>query len=173
MADSPASLRRKIGSASDLQSVVRAMKAQAAADVGQYERSVAALGDYAHTVDLGLCACLANRPEGAGGVHDGGGGAWLAASRGKSPLRTDRVVRAVVFGSDQGLVGRFNDAIAEHARQALAQIGGRPEIWVVGARVQDAMAVGGLATPSSTPKRSFQPFLQSGSNQINNLALQF
>jgi hypothetical protein len=27
--------------------------------------------------------------------------------------------------------------------------------------------------PSSTPKRSFQPFLQSGSNQINNLALQF
>ncbi len=41
-----------------------------------------------------------------------------------------------------------------------------------------AIAFGGwlffvAVAPSSTPKRSFQPFLQSGSNQINNLALQF
>jgi F-type H+-transporting ATPase subunit gamma len=149
MADSPASLRRKIVSAGELQSVVRAMKAQAAADVGQYERSVAALGDYAHTVDLGLCACLHGGGEGGDGGDggaEGAGSAWLEASRGATPQRADRVVRAVVFGSDQGLVGRFNDTIAEHARQALSQIGGRPEIWVVGARVQGAMADGGVAT---------------------------
>jgi F-type H+-transporting ATPase subunit gamma len=112
------------------------MKAQAAAEVGQYERSVAALADYAHTVDLGLCACLA-------------GGAWPAAPRGEAPPRADhgtRAVRVVVFGSDQGLVGGFNDTVAEHARQALAQIGGRPEIWVVGARVQPAIVGAGVAS---------------------------
>jgi F-type H+-transporting ATPase subunit gamma len=145
MADSPASLRRKIASASNLQSVVRAMKAQAAADVGQYERSVAALGDYAYTVDLGLCACLSGG-NGGEGAAAAASGAWLAASRGAAPRRADRVVRVVVFGSDQGLVGRFNDVIAEHARQALAQIGGRPEIWVVGARVQGAMVDAGVTT---------------------------
>ena len=58
MADTSASLRRKIAGASDLQSIVRAMKAQAAASVGQYERSVEALGDYARTVELGLGVCF-------------------------------------------------------------------------------------------------------------------
>jgi F-type H+-transporting ATPase subunit gamma len=38
-----AGLRRKIGSAGDLQSVVRTMKALAASSIGQYEQSVRAL----------------------------------------------------------------------------------------------------------------------------------
>ena len=46
MSDTPASLRRKIDSAKDLQSVVRTMKTLAAASIGQYEQSVRALGDY-------------------------------------------------------------------------------------------------------------------------------
>ena len=37
MSDTTASLRRKIGSAGDLQSVVRTMKALAASSIGQYE----------------------------------------------------------------------------------------------------------------------------------------
>jgi len=58
MSDMTTSLRRKIGSASDLQSVVRTMKALAASNIGQYERSVRALGDYYRTVELGLGACF-------------------------------------------------------------------------------------------------------------------
>jgi F-type H+-transporting ATPase subunit gamma len=145
MPDSPASLRRKIASAGDLQSVVRAMKAQAAAAVGQYERSVAALADYAHTVDLGLSACLADEVSGASNA----GGVGLPVLHGAPRPRArplTRPVRVVVFGSDQGLVGRFNETIAEYARQALARIGGRAEVWVVGARVQGAMADGGVAS---------------------------
>ncbi len=46
MSDSIASLRRQIGNAGDLQSVVRTMKALAASNIGQYERSVSALADY-------------------------------------------------------------------------------------------------------------------------------
>ena len=42
MSDTTASLRRKIDSAGDLQSVVRTMKALAASSIGQYEKSVRA-----------------------------------------------------------------------------------------------------------------------------------
>ena len=62
MSDTTASLRRKISSAGDLQSVVRTMKALAASSIGQYEKSVAALGDYYRTVELGLGACFRENP---------------------------------------------------------------------------------------------------------------
>ena len=58
MSETTASLTRKINSAGDLQSVVRTMKALAASSVGQYEKSVRALGDYYRTVELGLGVCL-------------------------------------------------------------------------------------------------------------------
>ena len=54
MSDTIAGLRRKIGSAGELRSVVRTMKAVAASSIAQYERSVAALADYYRTVELGL-----------------------------------------------------------------------------------------------------------------------
>lgn len=60
MSDTAASLRRKIRSACDLQSVVRTMKAMAASSIGQYEQSVHALGDYYRAVELGLGACIRN-----------------------------------------------------------------------------------------------------------------
>ena len=58
MSDTTASLRRKIATAGDLQSVVRTMKALAASSIGQYEKSVRALADYYRTVELGLGACF-------------------------------------------------------------------------------------------------------------------
>jgi F-type H+-transporting ATPase subunit gamma len=57
MAATITALRRQISSASDLKSVVRVMSSAASA-IGQYERSVAALADYARTVELGLSVCL-------------------------------------------------------------------------------------------------------------------
>ena len=63
MSDTTESLRRKISSAGDLQSVVRTMKALAASSIGQYEKSVRALADYYRTVELGLGACFReNKP---------------------------------------------------------------------------------------------------------------
>ncbi len=58
MSDTTASLRRKIASAGDLQSVVRSMKALAASSIGQYESSERALADYYRTVELGLGICF-------------------------------------------------------------------------------------------------------------------
>lgn len=134
MSDTTASLRRKIDSAGDLQSVVRTMKALAASSIGQYERSVRALADYYRTVELGLSVCL---PE--------------AALRGPAADRKGaadaRVIGAVVFGSDQGLVGAFNEVVADCAVKGLAALPGTPQVWAVGERVHSRLATAGL-TPA-------------------------
>lgn len=127
MADSTANLRRKIDSATDLQSVVRAMKAQAAASVGQYATSVAALGDYARTVELGLRACFRQ-------------GRRTATATSSRSAVANRPIRAVVFGSDQGLVGRFNDTLAEYAAQALSTQRQGLQVWAVGERMRASLA---------------------------------
>ena len=61
MSDTTESLRRKISSAGDLQSVVRTMKALAASSIGQYEKSVRALADYYRTVRVGTGRVLSGK----------------------------------------------------------------------------------------------------------------
>lgn len=131
MSDTTKNLRRKIKSASDLQSVVRTMKALTASSIGQYERSVEALADYYRTIELGLHACLPRD------------GAPLNAA-----ATNTAAVNAIVFGSDQGLVGQFNDVVAEFAFSQLSQFLElkRPvKIWAVGERVKDRLLDLGLA----------------------------
>ena len=143
--DSPANLRRKMGSASDLQSVVRAMKAQAAASVGQYEKAVAALGDYANSVELGLGVCFRQntaRESDQVPTQVLASGASVAKPSHRST--SDGVIRAIVFGSDQGLVGRFNDIIVEHAQASLAGKSAKAHIWAVGERVSTGLVDTGL-----------------------------
>jgi F-type H+-transporting ATPase subunit gamma len=53
-------------------------------------------------------------------------------------------IGAVVFGSDQGLVGQFNDVVADHAVQTLAALPAPPGVWAVGERVQARLADAGL-----------------------------
>ena len=131
MSETTATLRRKIDSAEDLQSVVRTMKALTASTIGQYERSVVALADYYRAVQLGLGVCL--RESGPAPPMVAGG--KPAASR---PLG------AVVFGSDQGLVGQFNDVIADHAAETLAALPGEAMVWAVGERVHARLVDAGL-----------------------------
>ena len=132
MSESIEGLQRQIASATDLQSVVRTMKAIAAASIGQYEQSVRALADYDRAVALGLGACL--RALGPAGRRGRPG------RRGGAP-----VVNAIVFGSDQGLVGRFNEVVAERAIAALARRARAPRVWAVGERVHARLADAGLA----------------------------
>jgi F-type H+-transporting ATPase subunit gamma len=122
MSDTTASLRRKINSAGDLQSVVRTMKAVAASSIGQYQESVRAMADYYRTVELGLGACF--------------------RESGSAPLIVERKrqthagpIGAVVFGSDQGLVGQFNEVVADYAVKTLAALSAKPKVWAVGERV--------------------------------------
>jgi F-type H+-transporting ATPase subunit gamma len=140
MSDTLASLRHQLDGARKLEAVVRAMKAVAASSIGQYEAAVRALGDYERSVELGLSVCL--RGVGDVGVE-------------KFSHADDCLISAIVFGSDQGLVGRFNEAIVDFALRSLAALPGRKEIWAVGERVyshlEDAgmSVVGQFTLPSS------------------------
>jgi len=132
VSETTASLSRKIASAGDLQSVVRTMKALAASSIGQYEKSVAALGDYNRTVRLGLSLCFRkSMPAGL-------------LPTAKAPA-IQPSVGAVVFGSDQGLVGQFNDVVADFAIKTLAAQPGKPHVWAVGERVHARLTDAGLA----------------------------
>ena len=131
MSDTTASLRRKISGAKDLQSVVRTMKAVAASSIGQYEKSVRALDDYYRTVELGLGVCF----------RENGPSPLIAERKRKTAART---IGAVVFGSDQGLVGQFNDIVADYAIKTLAAVPAKPEVWAVGERVHARLTDAGL-----------------------------
>ena len=131
MSDTLEDLKHQIDGAEDLRSVVRTMKALAAASIGQYEQSVRALSDYYRSVLLGLGVCF--RQGGAGIGEPPAGGETIDA----------RAV--VVFGSDQGLVGRFNETVAEQAATALADMPGEVRIWAVGERVHGRLVDAGLA----------------------------
>ena len=129
MSDTLASLRRKLNAAEQLGAVVRAMKAVAASSIGQYEKAVDALGQYQRSVELGLGLCL----RGEQGVA-----ATPAATR-------DPPVGVLVFGSDQGLVGRFNEVVGSFALQALRNLAGPKTVWAVGERVCSCLEEAGLA----------------------------
>ena len=131
MSDTTESLRRKISSAGDLQSVVRTMKAMAASSIGQYEKSVHALADYYRTVELGLGTCFReNEP---------------AATMAEPNVTTYAgATRAIVFGSDQGLVGQFNDVVADYAIKVLVALPSKAEVWAVGERVHARLTDAGL-----------------------------
>lgn len=122
MSDTLESLKRKITGAGDLQSVVRTMKVLAASNILQYEKAVSSLNVYFHTVEMGLNACFKH--------------AWQPTIAEKEWQTTASTVAAVVFGSDQGLVGQFNDVLAEYTKTTLDKIPGNRIIWAVGERIQ-------------------------------------
>ena len=131
MSNTTQSLRRKISSAGDLQSVVRTMKALAASSIGQYEQSVRALYDYYRAVELGLGASFReSEPK-------------FALAKPKA-LTHDGTISAIVFGSDQGLVGQFNEVVSDYAIKVLTALPGKAQILAVGERVHARLADAGL-----------------------------
>jgi F-type H+-transporting ATPase subunit gamma len=111
-------MRHKISGAEQLESVVRTMKAHAAANITQYEMAVLSLTDYYRTIELGLSICFR-------------AGNKVAVPTSKAPKH----VVAIVFGSDQGLVGQFNDQLANYVKRQLQPLQGTKEILIVGERI--------------------------------------
>lgn len=138
MSDTLANLRQKIERAGDLRSVVSTMKALAAVSIGQYEKSVRSLDEYYHAVELGLSVCLSAKAPSAD-VAD-----VMDAPVEWKVKKDPSVTGAVVFGSDQGLVGQFNDVLADYAVHTLAALPGKTKVWAVGERVHDRLADRGV-----------------------------
>ena len=55
-----------------------------------------------------------------------------------------KYIGAIVFGSDQGLVGRFNEVVADHAVKVLTALPGDPKVWAVGERVRERIVQAGI-----------------------------
>ncbi|NJN67586.1 MAG: F0F1 ATP synthase subunit gamma [Chloroflexaceae bacterium] len=105
------SLRRTIHSAESLYTIVKTMKALAMVSIRQYERAVAALSDYTRTIEMGLQVVLRNQPE-----------LTAAATPATPASRSATRLGAVVFGSDYGMVGQFNEHIASYALDDLHRL---------------------------------------------------
>jgi F-type H+-transporting ATPase subunit gamma len=135
------SLGRKIAGAQDLKAVVSSMKALAASSIGQYERAVESLNDYCRTVEQGLSACLRQVRS-----------APRAGDHAPAPGRAVGAVGAVIFGSDQGLVGRFNEVLLEFAMGRLEALAGKTQhIWAVGERMRALVTDAGPSAPGILP----------------------
>ena len=92
-------LQKQIAGGEDLSSIVRTMKALAATSVRQYEKAAESLDHYYHTVELGLSVVLSSRRE------------FLV----DLVLDQHKPIVLMVFGSDHGLAGRFNEQIVSYA----------------------------------------------------------
>ncbi len=137
-------LKQRLDSFGDLRDIVGTMKTLSAASIHQYEQAVGSLADYRRTVELGLHVVL--RESEPPPVRQ---------------FRKDGRLAAVIFGTDYGLCGRFNQEITNYALQRLDSIPANPErkILVVGMRASDLL------------ERAGQPVtevlnLPGGANQI-------
>ncbi|MBF2016671.1 MAG: F0F1 ATP synthase subunit gamma [Rivularia sp. T60_A2020_040] len=117
-------LTAQIDSIKDLQSVVKTMKALAMVSIRQYEIAVTALADYNRTVEMGLQILLRYR--------------YFS----EQPLFTNQrktgTLGVIIFGSDHGLCGQFNEQIVSFALEQLNQKQIKSEnimIATVGARL--------------------------------------
>ena len=124
MSNTAANLRRKIATAGDLEIVVRTMKAIASSSISQYESAVRSLDDYDRTVQLGLLACVRHSRRSLAG----------------NGMRRNEVASeglgVVVFGSNQGMVGQFNERLVEFVVATLGHLPGKKVVWPVGERIE-------------------------------------
>ncbi len=118
-------LQRKIKNAEDIQSIVRTMKVMAAVEINQFERSVESIGDYYHTLDLGLRVVL---NEAFGEVKP-----FLTADE-------DALSGIIILGSGQALCGPFDESILTYVieNNEMAFLN-RSKIFVLGERLSGYM----------------------------------
>jgi F-type H+-transporting ATPase subunit gamma len=128
-------LRHTIDTVQDIQSIVRTMKALAAVSIYPYERATESMHNYSRTIELGLQVLLADRPPPV-----------------TQPDLKDADAGVVVFGSDRGLCGRFNEDITDFTLATLTSENiavERRHVLAVGARVDARLREAGQPAQES------------------------
>jgi F-type H+-transporting ATPase subunit gamma len=124
------SLRRKLAVTAELQEVVKTMKTIAAVSIHQYEKAVESLGYYRRTVELGLQIVMRGNQKEHSHLRP--------APRGR--------LGAVIFGSELGMCGQFNDVLVSYALDRCQELkGGKGNraLMAVGARVASRLEEAG------------------------------
>ncbi|NCS93646.1 MAG: F0F1 ATP synthase subunit gamma [Leptospira sp.] len=133
MSENRTILRRRIEGAKDLKSVVRTLKAISAANITPYENAVVSLREYDQIVKLGLSASFKR-------------------NRSRIPNMTDKTKKvktgAILFGTDQGMVGQFNNHITNYYLKdsKTKSISNSPNtsIWSVGEIIKNNLIDNGI-----------------------------
>jgi F-type H+-transporting ATPase subunit gamma len=110
-------LRQQIESAEDMKSIVSVMKTLSAVSIAQYQNAAERMRDYQDVVDRGLQAVMMDPAVAP---------ASMEAESGPAAL--------IVFGSDQGLCGRFNEIVVAHTHRQLKDYGAEAPVLAVGER---------------------------------------
>lgn len=104
------SIRKNIRSAEDLRDIVRTMRTLAAVNIHHFEHAVRSLADYYRSVEMGFQVILKDGSVTALESTGIKGGTYY-----------------IVFGTDQGLCGGFNDQIAGYVFHEITGDRGRTE----------------------------------------------
>jgi F-type H+-transporting ATPase subunit gamma len=149
------SLRRRIQGAQDLYGIIRTMKALAAASIRQFEQAVEAVDGYTRTVDTGLRIVLQDQSPQMENMLKRQNGGTLA----------------VIFGTDQGMCGQFNENIVAYALKNLKDV--EAKIMVIGQRAGSRLEEAGGSFENLFPVPSsvdgINPAVQSLLLEINAL----
>ncbi len=138
-------LQRQIHTAQELQAVVKMMKVLAALNIHQYEQAVTSLAEYNRTIEMGLHVVLkATHTQQLNGDSD------------RQSLSTADVGRCgvIIFGSEQGMCGQFNEQISRYAIAELDKLKISPEqlaIFAVGSRIISHLETAGYAIEQTFP----------------------
>jgi len=99
-------IKRQLSATGDMRSVVRTMKSLAAVNIRQYEKAARSLADYERVIEMGLSVVLRNRPE------------QMEFTRETESEKYG----AIVFGSDQGMCGQFNENIVDYTEEVFREL---------------------------------------------------
>ena len=112
-------LQKHIETSGKLQSIVKSMKTLSAVNIHQYEQAAHSLDNYQNTIETGLQAVLRQID-----LPDSGG-------------KEKQNQALVIFGSDQGLCGRFNEKLVEYLqkKQEGTQTSPKRLLLITGARI--------------------------------------
>ncbi len=121
-------LQRHIDTSGKLQSIVKSMKTLSAVNIRQYEQAAHSLDGYQETIESGLQGVIRKT-----GLPDSAG-------------EEGEIQGLVIFGSDQGLCGRFNEKLVEFLQknQASAETLQRSQVLVSGARMAARLEAAGF-----------------------------
>jgi F-type H+-transporting ATPase subunit gamma len=151
------SLRRRIESANDLFGIVRTMKALSAASIRQFERAVEAVEVYNRAIEAGLRVVLQDQETATERHARGPGG-----------------VGVVIFGSDQGMCGQFNEQIVAFSLHDVAErLGAKEQVFTLAvglraaARLQEAEAPFEDVLPVPSSVDGINPSVQALLLRIN------
>lgn len=124
--ESSEQLQKQLSTLAELSSIVKTMKALSAASIRQYENAVDSLDRYALAIERSLYVLVR----------------YMNTVPYTPSKPENETVLAIVFGSDHGLCGRFNEAISSFTLSALGDYSNQTEE----PRTQYFMSVGARVT---------------------------